>query len=473
MVNSPAQPIVATFTWQPASGQTSATDPPPPAVIVEQDCTASWGANEVDGTASPSGTADCGLPGATVSSTTNSSGMVTSVTSSGTAYSSVSSPGASFSIPAQGGGQYQPSASFSISSGTSGAGNGSAGVSYHVQAFPMTISLIGTLTDSSGNPILDGNGNQQILVGQGCKASLSAVPQGCTVSSYQWSVSGTTFQDWEPSTSANSQASFYDPGPGVQTNPTYHWYWNDQMQQTETVTCTATVTPPAGQGAAFQVTATQNVTVYVPTLSGDNNQVGMGYIRTTQSGNVTETDMIALQPGNPPAGNGSIWTAAVSLPPAPTFGMGQWAYLQLIKPEEYLTVGGQQVTSKDTMNGEGLDAGFPYMGTFFTDGRPDTQGDAPKIGTLNSGVTNAVLTSSFHTYLMFQPPANSSNDIKWVPLAESLWTTNFNASLAPYDSWIDYPAGQSVGQVGLDYNFVPQNSFPSWSRIVPTGGSFQ
>ena len=57
--NSPASPIVATFTWQPASGQTSATDPPPPAVIVEQDCTASWSANEVDGTAQPSGTADC------------------------------------------------------------------------------------------------------------------------------------------------------------------------------------------------------------------------------------------------------------------------------------------------------------------------------------------------------------------------------------------------------------------------------
>jgi len=221
------------------------------------------------------------------------------------------------------------------------------------------------------------------------------------------------------------------------------------------------------------VTATQKVTVYVPTLSMLNNKVGMGYIRTTQQGNVTETDMIALQPGNPPAGNGSIWTAAVSLPSTPAFGTGQWAYLQLIKPEEYITIGGQKETSKATMNGEGLDAGFPYMGTFFTDGRLDTQGDAPKISTLNSAVTNAVMTSSFHTYLMFMPPANSTNDTRWVPLAESLWTTNFNATLAPYDSWIDYPVGQSVGQVSLGYNLTAQNSFPSWSRIVPTGGSFQ
>lgn len=360
----------------------------------------------------------------------------------------------------------------------------SSSVSYSATITPVVITLGGTLTDSNGSPVLDSSGNQQILVGQGCTARLSGIPTGTGWSAtYQWSVSGTTLQNWlpqnpgnpqaNPVVPANPQASFYDPGPGVQSNPTYHWYWNDPAGMTETVTCTATVTSPTGQGSPFTITATQKVSVYVPTLSGLGNQVGMGYIRTIQQQNVTNTQMIALQPGNPPAGNGSIWTAAISLPATPNFGSGQWAYLQLIKPGEYITIAGQKETSKNTMNGEGLDYVFPYMGSFFTDGRLDTQGDAPYIGGLNGAVTNAVMTSTFHTYLMFQPPANSTNDVRWVPLALSLWSTNFNANLAPYDSWIDYPTGQSVGPVQLGYNFVSQNSFPSWSRIVPTGGSFQ
>ena len=320
---------------------------------------------------------------------------------------------------------------------------------------------------------------------------MAGIPIACNVSNYHWSVSGTTFQNWlpqdpgnqtaNPPIPANPQASFYDPGSGVITNPTYHWYWNDlgPTSTTETISCSARVTPPAEDGSPFTVTATQNVTVYVPALSGLNNQVGMGYIRTTQENNVTDTEMIALQPGNPPAGNGSIWTARVSLPPTPAFASGgQWGYVQLVTPEEYLTVGGQQITSKNTLKGEGLDDQFPYNGdTFSPDVRLDTDGDAPNISGLSSGIKNVKTTSSFRTYLMFQPPANSSNDVKWVPLAESLWTINFNASLdpynnSPYSAWTDYPATQSVGQVALGYNFVAQNSFPTWSQIVPTNDSF-
>ena len=131
------------------------------------------------------------------------------------------------------------------------------------------------------------------------------------------------------------------------------------------------------------------------------------------------------------------------------------------------------MASKNTLKGQGLDAQFPYGGnTFFSDGRIYLEADSPYIKGLNVGITFAKMTSTFHTYLMFQPPANSSSDVRWVPVAESLWLTNFMANIPPSDSWLDYPTDQSVGPVQLGYNLVPQNSFPTWSQIVPTDDSF-
>ncbi len=313
--------LSAKFTWQPAY----VGELPPTAVIIQQNSSVTMGWSDSSG-ATLTGPDSTGL-----GQSSTISGSSGNVTIAGTSYSGAAPAGdGSVSAPS-----CSPSVSQNGNSGTAGGAQANFTITYSATASPVTINLGGAIKDSSGN--------YNILVGQGCTASLSGIPSGTGWrTTYSWSVSGTTFQDWEPTTPgnqsanppipANSQASYYDPGPGVQTNSTYHWYWNDSSQQTETVTCTATVTPPAGQGSSFPITVTQKVSVYVPTRSTNMNTVG--------DGRVLNSTIIAHQtPGmmNNLENFGSSWTTSISTPTTPAFGTGQWCYCQLITPGEYLT----------------------------------------------------------------------------------------------------------------------------------------
>jgi hypothetical protein len=197
-VTIPANPIVATFTWQPAAGQTSTTDPPPPAVIMQQNCTAQWQAQTITGTATVGGTASCGLPNPTATQTKDSNGNIIGVTSSGVAYSAVSSPGVSFSVPAQGS-QFTPTASFTPTAGT-GAADGSASVTYQVQAYPVTVTPGGT-TLVSGMP--------EALTGQQIVASVNA-PFPIDPTSYHWDVSGGMFKNYDWTLASNQETELSD-----------------------------------------------------------------------------------------------------------------------------------------------------------------------------------------------------------------------------------------------------------------------
>lgn len=77
-------------------------------------------------------------------------------------------------------------------------GVGQISASYQASVYPVTITLGGTLQD--------GNGNYNIRVGQSCSASLSGVPGNCTVSNYQWGVTGTTFQSWTADNSHTTES---------------------------------------------------------------------------------------------------------------------------------------------------------------------------------------------------------------------------------------------------------------------------
>lgn len=443
-------PLNAKFIWQPAYPG----EPAPTAVIIYQDSNAQL-TDSRNGYFDTSCTCTDGLGGSATLPSSSSAGTES--------YRYVSAtPGAGGSVSAP---SVSPAASCTVSSG---AGSGSyaavaASVGYVATAYPITINLGGTLTNSNGQPVLDSSGNQQILVGQGCTASLAGIPSGCAVSNYSWSVSGTTFQDWEPSTSANSQASFYDPGPGTQTNSTYHWYWNDFSNAAETVKCTATVTPPTGQGAPFSVTVTQNVSVYVPIRSTNTNVVGDGRVLSSAiSAHQTPAMMNNLEDF------GSSWTTSISMPTTPAFGTGQWCYCQLITPGEYVTSSGVQFETKETTKGDGLDATFPYQnspqdsGVESADGNTYHNGDSPRLSNLNSTVDDVTLTDTLHTYVMFKPPGN---DVRWVPLSESHWDTDFKAYI-PAGGWSTFSPSESAGPINLDYSFVRVNKFPMWTQIV-------
>ena len=136
--------ITTTFTWVPPASDPN--QPTPQSAIVIENCTAYARAGE-----GIAGNCSTGFSGAGQSS--SSGGTI-----SGTQYTGHSSPGASFTV------QATPSASSTPSSNHLG----DASVSYSASAYPITIQLIGTAKDSSGA--------ENILIGQGCSASLVDTP---------------------------------------------------------------------------------------------------------------------------------------------------------------------------------------------------------------------------------------------------------------------------------------------------------
>ena len=297
--------ITATCTWKP----TAANEPPPDSVIVEEDGDAWYGTYP-----DYSGTCDDGLGDLPVYGSSSGS-------SSGTRYTVKSNPGASFTLTCS------PS---STATTTQDGAYASASVSYKATISPVTINLAGTTPDSSGN--------LNILVGQHCTASLVGIPSGCTVSNYQWSVTGTTFQTWSSDTPAvggnsyNPDASYEVDGPGPLTNSTAGWYWNDHAQTAETVSFTATVTPPAGQGSAFTVAVTQKVTVMLPVWQCK----GVGGDMQVNTANPPSNGTDYWLHAGPLAGSGETggmdWRATVSPPSGTTFGAGSLEMVQLVIP---------------------------------------------------------------------------------------------------------------------------------------------
>ena len=86
-------------------------------------------------------------------------------------------------------------------------------VGYTASINYVTIALTGTTPDSAGN--------QDILVGQQCSASISGLPTfpaGTTIT-HQWTVSGTTFTNWVPGTNPDTTSYSYTGVPGSPNIP--------------------------------------------------------------------------------------------------------------------------------------------------------------------------------------------------------------------------------------------------------------
>lgn len=329
---------------------------------------------------------------------------------------------------------------------------------YTASASPVTINLDGATPDS--------NGNLNILVGQGCTASLVGIPSTCTVSNYNWTIPGNTFQSWNGDSGSSDVAA--DTGPGLTNQPTAHWYWNDTAGN-KTVTCTATVTPPSGQGSPFTLTIIQQVNLQRPTWTA-RNYGGYGYIIHSSAVYVLRAlpTPFMLNQGFE---EGSTWHTTVSTPPL--FSNGQFGYASIITPGEYLTLNGGTEQALPEAGQMELDGQFPYLGaTYSADGMPHDEGDSPALpfGSVQFPADNfqyVRLADTFKTYLMFKP---GSGDAQWVPLAESDWHTAMG-TYRPIDHpplkghWSDFPSTQPVGGVSVDSDFTPQTIHPSWNQV--------
>ncbi len=465
--------ITAAFTWQPTNGN-SAADPPPSCAIIQQTSSVSWTGAVTGNPPLPTGDCDTGLP---ASVSTYTTGYLTKG-GSGTYYSLKSQPGASFTVDCT------PTASSSGSSGSPGSGShSSVSIFYSASASPVTITPGGTTPDSSGA--------LNILVGQGCTASLNTPPFSVSQQSgWTWTVSGTKFQSWN--VSSDQQTATLIPVPNPLTDPTPQWFWNDlgPSPTPETVVCTATVTPSAGQGSPFTVTATQKVTVQEPDWQS-GLQAGYMQVNTLDSSFPSNYALWAGPPVvNPLGANGGMgWQAKVETPQTPVpFGRGSLEIVQLDTPNDsYTTYTNPVQTHTDPLNTaihyKGLDVTCPYQNYVFAESTDPnarySNGDAPGLQltgfkVLVAGTPTTVVAASasfngdYYDYLMYQPPS-SGTSVSWVPLGTLHWSVTSSATLPDSKLWSDYKTvhgSDSAGTVTPDQDhFVPGNAFPLWTIL--------
>jgi len=411
--------ITAAFTWQPTNGDSTA-DPPPSSAIIQQTSSVSWSGGVTGNPPPPTGACATGLPASVSTYTTGT----LSKSGGGTYYFVQSQPGSSFTVDCT------PTASSSGSSGSPGSGS-----------------------------------HSDVRINYSVSASLNTPPFGVQQQSgWTWNVSGTTFQDWGPSSPLYPNASYFIGGYGPANQATTHWYWNDPGPNPtpETVTCTATVTPTDGKSAPFSVTAAQKVTVQVPAWRASG--IGSYMQVNTKAPHDPEYELW-----------GSMdWTATVATPPQPAFGTGSLELVQLVTSDDSYTTYTNPVQNRtDPFNGiTGLDTACPLYGhVSMESGPPYMDNDNPGGQLTSSGSTlagSAVQKGTFIDYLMYRPPGS---DVKWVPLASFLWSLNGNATVSISGNWADYVTvhlSDSAGTVtpSVTTPFKPWNTHPSWTQII-------
>lgn len=448
--------LTAKFTWQPAYPG----EPAPTSVIVYQDCQAVL-TNNRNATADTSCVCTDGL-GGNAPLPSNGAQTESYKYSAGT----VASDG-TVSVSCT------PNAVYNIKC-PAGVGNYAAGeafAAYKATAYPITINFTGTTPDSSGG--------ENILVGQGCTASVSGIPADLMNNTshppvYNWSVGGNTFQDWAVTYVAGSSSTAHlTPGPGPTTNPTAHWYWSDTTGQ-KTVSCAVTITPPDGQGPSFTVTVTKAVSLQVPinslvpstgrvqTNNLDPTDYGTGYTLYAGAGN-----------GNP---HGITCTALIQTPALfATSTTGIWNYVQLVTPNTKATHSGQAeqpypAPPAINYNGyRGLDTTYPltpgpysgsYPGGWSANNVTHVSFDGPAAN-LRDTFINYNITETFITYVMYSPPGN---DTRWVPISYVSWYWTANDSI-PDGGWANWDNTVDAGIVRVT---VLQNTatHPEWSILI-------
>ncbi len=441
--------IKTVFTWQPNSAQTQASDPPPAWVLVQE--TSSAACLGFDTPSHPSsGSCDDGL-GDSQSKSVMDRHFPISCTR--TRYRAV--PG-------------RQTVSLTCSPSAQATGASGVMVLYNAAVFPITINLTGTTPDSSGN--------QNILVGQRCNASVSGIPVDLLNNTvhppvYNWSVSGNTFQSWTV-TGSGSTSSAKVKYTGDTTSATTHWYWND-FAGPQTVACTVTLTPPDGQGVPFSVTASQKVNLYTP--------------QTTENPTLGRVQINNYAPAPPYPNNpafylgrirqlplGIIFTTQVQTPSLFTSqGSGSWNMVQGISPNTWKMQYGKTEEPYPDNGKSGLDTSYPFYPGGASSSFPQSVPannltaqpcDSPGIPSLSNFYVRYRTAQSFQTYIMYRPPGS---DTQWVPIWRVEWNWNADASVmsAPGYMWSNWDDTNSPGAAAITSNSAT-TLFPTWSYAL-------
>jgi len=414
-------PITTTFTFQPAF----AGEQPPQCVVVMQTCTA-W---------TTMGTASTGLANS-VPATNGFTSTVYSVHSGGT-FTLTTSPSASGSSP--------------------GGWNWQGGVFYSASVTPVLINLTGPITDASG---------LETLVGQGITGSMSA--GSCTLSNFQWSVSGNTFAGLYvapayPPTIPAQTFSFETFVPSVTwTSASPHWYWSDNDAnwggfEKQTVDATATAIAADGTNLG-QVTAENSVNLWAPTASMEQDPT------TSPSSYVVDVLHVAVGVTSTSDGtiNGEgsgVQFSVVATTPT-LFPPGKLSDAQLVSRTDWAT--GGFLLPADT-NGYALDTSYPDLETGIADGtfgNDLTFSDSPSMS-FGAAASSFGVDQLFKHYTLFTP---QGTDVTAVPLWEVHWTWLAQGNLSS-GVWLPDPPGRTAIVSSTYGQFLP-----TWQQLV-VGGS--
>ena len=345
------------------------------------------------------------------------------------------------------------------------AGNNGTGVTVGYTASISPVFVI------PGGAIQDSSGNYNILVGQGCTSSLTGIPSALLNNSanpptYKWSVSGITFQNWTVTSSGNTSTAAVTNGLGPTTNATAHWYWDDNSAS-ETITCTVIVTPPSGQGSAFPITATQNVSLAIPQTT-ESPTVGRVQINN-HSPTGYGTNYALYVGGNASQPYGIIFTTQVLTPALfASTSSGIWNMVQGVAPNNWETPY-QKLEQPDPNNGKsGLDTRYPFYPTSsssFPQGIPANNliaqpYDGPGIPNLSNLITRYRTADNFQTFVMYLPPGS---DTQWVPVWLVTWGWTADDTIPTFwSNWNDATNAGTVAVTGNSKTLI----FPVWTIVI-------
>ena len=412
--------ITTTFQWQPDYPG----EPLPQSVITQEKCSAGYGG--------ASGTADDGLGDAPVS-------QPYSGQSSGTRYKVVTGQ-ATITLTCS------PSATVTANGQSCGAG-----LTYSAAVSPVTVTLNGSLADSSHQ--------LNILAGQGCQGILNAGP--VTLSNFQWTVPGTTFDHFYISSDqAQGYPVFIDPAVWTTASPIWHWNTPGNF-----FICTVSATAQASVNGQAIGTVKGQQSITVVTAPYTAKAVAGPASFEKPNGKVT-----GVQAGAPGGEGLSINPVSVTTPnPFAQFGYwGTCFYVQLFYEQRVLNMGG--IKFPYLTNGYVLDNEWPYGLVVQAPGPgspspvPALQfSDSPDMGCENfSGI---VVADSFKAYLMYQPPGNGFTS-QPVPLNLTQWDWKVSAN-NNNGVWTPDPPGFCT--ITSD---APSTEFPAWTAsFVNTAGN--
>ncbi len=463
-----------TLTWVPAAGQTAATDPAPPSVLLSESSSASWTA-QVDHYPDPYTTggtsADNGLQDAEVAI------YYAGVKSGGTSSSAFPHY---FSQPVTNG-VATLSRSFSAHAIAS-SGPSTAGVNFGcswggdtLTVYPMPINISGTYNPTAGD--------YRVLTGQRITASLTGTIG--TVTKYTWAVGGSTFKTYNEKAASNQlvalgPADLTGPAAGSTTVAPLNFY--DRAQEDLTVTCAVTMTAPDGK-TVLNVTATSPpINVKKPTA--------MWNVKSAAP----------LGPQFDPSAKGSmsfavLWDATITVPSP--FSGGYGCFAQIVSPTinfQRHPLGNQSIncyleephinadgTTSYVLPTTGLDTYFPYpasstaaypQGYTWDVSAAGQSGDQPGVGFTIPASDNggndwysAFDSNTFTTWLMYKPSSGRTGSPVWVPLQRVDWSWTGNVVKdAATGMW--NPARNGNAVTGSSSNTgIPVDAPPQWNTV--------